>query len=82
MKPGLDTANATALDCRAHSLPQAGDIQWDECFLSFHETELFVTTTSYSLVREPLYPRSIRRWRKYERHLAPLIAALGKNAGR
>jgi tetratricopeptide (TPR) repeat protein len=35
-----------------------------------------VTSASYAQVSEPLYRRSIGRWRHYERHLAPILPIL------
>jgi hypothetical protein len=28
-------------------------------------------------VRKPIYQSSVQRWRRYERHLGPLLEALG-----
>ncbi len=66
-------------DTIVHSLIAFCGLDWDDRCLRFHETKRLVTTASYGQVREPLHARSVGRWRKYERHLAPLIAALGKN---
>ena len=33
--------------------------------------------TGLGQVREPVYSRSVGRWRRYERHLGPLFEALG-----
>jgi hypothetical protein len=35
-----------------------------------------VTTASAWQVRQPLYGGSVGRWRRYEAHLGPLLAAL------
>jgi len=35
-----------------------------------------VTTASAMQVREPVYRRSVARWRSYERHLGPTIDVL------
>lgn len=51
-------------------------LEWDDRCLYFHESKRAVTTPSYDQVRRPLYKKSIARWRHYERHLGPLIAAL------
>ncbi len=53
------------------------DLTWDEKCLRFFDTERSVTTFSRGQVREPIYARSIGRWRKYEKHLAPLLDELG-----
>jgi hypothetical protein len=37
-----------------------------------------VRTISVNQVRRPIYRDSIARWKAYERHLAPLIEALGQ----
>jgi hypothetical protein len=38
-----------------------------------------VQTSSAWQVRQPIYTRSVGRWRNYQRHLAPLLEALGLN---
>ena len=50
---------------------------WDPAMLSFHETRRPVRTASVNQVRQPLYATSRGRWRPYEAHLQPLLAALG-----
>jgi tetratricopeptide (TPR) repeat protein len=52
-------------------------LDWDERMLDFHRTERPVKTASAAQVREPLYSRSVARWRNYEAHLGPLLDALG-----
>lgn len=52
-------------------------LEWDERCLRFYEAKRAVATHSYDQVRRPLYKKSVARWKKYERHLGPLIAALG-----
>jgi tetratricopeptide (TPR) repeat protein len=51
-------------------------LDWREGCLSFHRSDTAVRTASAAQVREPLYRRSSGRWRNYEKHLAPLAAAL------
>ena len=53
-------------------------LAWDERCLDFHRTERTVQTASLTQVRQPIYRSSLERWRRYEKHLAPLIAALGQ----
>jgi len=48
--------------------------------LRFHEAKRATLTASSQQVREPMYKRSVQRWRGYERHLGPLRAALGSYA--
>jgi Flp pilus assembly protein TadD len=51
-------------------------LTFDERCLRFHETRRAVHTASNWQVRQPLYDRSRERWRRYERHLGPLLHAL------
>ncbi|HUB13780.1 MAG TPA: sulfotransferase [Acetobacteraceae bacterium] len=51
-------------------------LPWDPACLTFHTTERPILTASVWQVRQPLYASSVGRWRHYEPHLAPLIAAL------
>lgn len=53
------------------------DLPWDPHCLKFHENPRRIATASAQQVRQPLYTRSVGRWRRYERHLAPLIEGLG-----
>jgi len=43
--------------------------------LRFHESVRVVLTPSQDQVREPMNRAGIGRWKRYERHLAPLLAA-------
>jgi hypothetical protein len=38
-----------------------------------------VATISYDQVTQKMYTSSVERWRNYEKQLAPLIKALGKD---
>jgi hypothetical protein len=51
-------------------------LAWGPGCLDFHRTERVVTTASAWQVRQPLYDRSVGRWRHYRRHLGPLLQAL------
>jgi hypothetical protein len=53
------------------------DLPWDPACLSFHEATSAVRTFSRNQVRNPIYRTSVGRWRRYEKELQPLIAALG-----
>jgi tetratricopeptide (TPR) repeat protein len=52
-------------------------LEWDPRCLQFHDHARPVQTASYEQVRRKMYASSVGRWRAYERHLAPLIEALG-----
>jgi tetratricopeptide (TPR) repeat protein len=52
-------------------------LPWNAACLDFHRTERTVMTSSDWQVRQPIYTRSVGRWRNYEGHLGPLVDALG-----
>jgi tetratricopeptide (TPR) repeat protein len=52
------------------------NLEWDAACLNFHKTERTVRTASVTQVRQPIYTSSVDRWRKYEKHLGPLLEAL------
>jgi tetratricopeptide (TPR) repeat protein len=52
-------------------------LEWNEQCLRFHESGRTVSTHSYDQVRRPIYKKSVARWKNYEKHLTPLIEALG-----
>jgi hypothetical protein len=51
-------------------------LEWEPACLDFHRTQRTVTTASGWQVRQPLYDRSVGRWRKYRHHLEALLEAL------
>src|SRR5262249_47533160 len=53
-------------------------LKWDEHCLRFNETQRPVRTASALQVRRPIYRTSVGRWKRYEKHLGPLLAALGR----
>jgi len=53
-------------------------LDWEPACLDFHKTERPVMTSSMWQVRQPIYERSLGRWRKYEKHLGPLLEVLGE----
>ena len=53
-------------------------LPWDPACLEFHRTRSTVFTSSVWQVRQPLYQRSVGRWRHYEKHLGPLFEVLGR----
>jgi tetratricopeptide (TPR) repeat protein len=52
-------------------------LPWDPACLTPHESARPVRTLSRMQVRQPIYSTSVGRWRRYDKHLAPLKAALG-----
>ena len=49
---------------------------FDEACLTFHENRRYARTASYAQVTEPLYDRSVYRYRHYRKHLEPVIPIL------
>ncbi|HUP66934.1 MAG TPA: sulfotransferase [Sphingomicrobium sp.] len=52
-------------------------LEFEPQVLQFYKTERAVRTPSSEQVRRPIYRDATEEWRRYEKHLAPLEAALG-----
>lgn len=53
-------------------------LSWDERVLRYYESkDTVVKTASWDQVSKPIYKSAVQRWRRYEKHLGPLIEALG-----
>ncbi|MGH6955851.1 MAG: sulfotransferase [Caulobacteraceae bacterium] len=59
---------------------EACGLAWSDACLAFHEAARPVRTASSGQVRRPIFTSSVRRWRRYEAHLGPLLEALGPYA--
>ncbi len=64
------------LDSQVRRMIAFLELEWDDRCLSFFRTGRIVNTASYEQVRRPIYSSAIGRWRKYERHLQPLLDVL------
>jgi hypothetical protein len=51
-------------------------LPWEEACFHFERNASAVATASAVQVRQPLYASSVGRWRRYQRHLQPLIDEL------
>jgi len=51
-------------------------LEWEPACLEFHRTQRPVRTASVAQVRQPIYSRSVGRWKNYEHTLADLFAKL------
>ena len=51
-------------------------LDWEPACLAFHKSKTPVRTASVIQVRQPVYTRSVGRWRNYQRDLGELFAAL------
>ena len=53
-------------------------VAWEPSVLAFNELDRPVKTASVWQVRQPIYKTSTEKWRRYQDHLAPLIAGTNK----
>ncbi len=58
-------------DANARALIDYLGLPWEDDCLNYHKQETAVTTASAVQVREPAHTRSIGRWKRYEKQLAP-----------
>ena len=54
-------------------------LEWDENCLRFFESKRTVATASHDQVRQPVYQRSVGRWKNYEAYLGPLKESLASH---
>jgi len=66
----------TDLEGTARRLVAWCGLEWEPACLAFHEKKRPVRTASLTQVRQPIYTRSVARWRHYEPALAQLFAQL------
>ena len=55
-------------------------LEWDPACLDFHRADRLVKTASVTQVRQPMYSRSVGRWRQYQDALGPFLRAMGLDA--
>jgi len=60
----------------ARKLIDSIGLDWDPRCLEFHKTERAVRTASAWQVKQPIYKRSVARWKRYGDALEPLLATL------
>ncbi|MBU4061780.1 MAG: sulfotransferase [Alphaproteobacteria bacterium] len=66
----------TDQEAETRRLLDACGLEWTPACLDFHLNDSPSATASAAQVRRPLYTSSIGRWKKYRKHLGPLIEAL------
>jgi len=64
-------------EAEARRLIEFCGLPWDDACLNFFENERSIKTASLIQVRQPIYKTSLDRWRRYEKHLGPLLEVLG-----
>lgn len=63
---------------QARRLLEALELPWDSACLEFHSLRRPVMTASLGQVRQPIYTRSVGRWRHYSKALEPLLRVLAE----
>ncbi len=53
-------------------------LDWSPDCLNFHQQKAVVRTASVTQVREPIYKKSLQRWKRYESVLEPLLERLAQ----
>ncbi|MFI5459859.1 MAG: tetratricopeptide repeat-containing sulfotransferase family protein [Isosphaerales bacterium] len=64
------------LESVARRMVAACGLDWEPACLDFYRNERPVRTASLTQVRQPIYQRSVARWKHYESTLSELFAAL------
>ena len=52
------------------------NLEWFDGCMKFHKVKRLVNTASYDQVRQPMYTRSVNRWKNYDKYLDKLKAGL------
>lgn len=52
------------------------DLDWNKECLNFHELKRTIATASFDQVRQPLYTKSVNRWKHYENYIDDLKSIL------
>jgi len=63
-------------EVKARELIEFLGLNWQEECLSFYQTRRMVHTASDWQVRQPVYRSSVKRWKRYEAFLGPLLDGL------
>ena len=52
------------------------ELPWEDGCMKHYENPRLTVTSSHDQVRQPIYKRSVQRWRHYERHIGSLMEQL------
>ena len=67
------------LDGVARRLVDLCGLEWNPACLEFHKTRRPIRTASLTQVRQPIYHRSVGRWKSYQRELSELFEKVHPN---
>jgi tetratricopeptide (TPR) repeat protein len=68
-------------ESHARLLCEFAGLEWDDRMLRHDKQQKVAMTRSIDQVRKPVYTSAVARWRNYERHIGPLVEALGQPPG-
>jgi tetratricopeptide (TPR) repeat protein len=60
----------------SRAIVDACGLEWEDSCLAFDRNKAPVATASAAQVRRPIYRDALARWRRFEKHLAPLVRRL------
>jgi len=63
---------------QARRLVEALGLVWEPACLDFHSLKRTIRTASLGQVRQPIYSKSVGRWRHYEAALAPFLETFAR----
>jgi len=69
-------------ESQSRRLIEAVGLSWHAACLDFHTLKRPVRTASLSQVRQPIYSKSVGRWRHYQAALAPVLATFAQEGRR
>ena len=52
-------------------------LDWDDNCLNYHKSDRITATASWDQVRQPIYTKSLARWKHYRKHIDPLLDEFG-----
>lgn len=67
-------------EAQARRLIEYCELEWDDACLASHNADRFIRTASLAQARKPIYRTSLERWRRYEKHLQPLLSILDSSS--
>ncbi len=63
----------TQTESEARRILEFVGLPWDPACLEFHQNSRVIKTASVAQVRRPIYTTSVARWKRFARHLVPLL---------
>lgn len=66
----------------ARAMAAFAGLDWDDRMLRHEKQQKVAMTRSIDQVRKPMYTSAVARWKNYERHIGPLVDALGEPPSR